>query len=244
MRLLQDGRREARELMALGIRPGALAGHSMGEWTAMVVGGIYPTIDEFVSALGPGAVAVVDIAYAALGCSAETAEQHLIDGVTISHDNCPHQSVICGPIDQLELVLDTLEGRWGAGAAHAVPHRLPHPGARPVPRPGHGRCSTSWPVRASDIPVWSANSLEPMGVDEVRELVLRHLVEPVRFRPLLERLHGAGFRAFVQIGQGSLPGFVGDTLSDRPHLADERRHRAGGVVGVRTQARHRPTRSS
>ncbi|SMC55612.1 type I polyketide synthase [Lentzea albidocapillata] len=216
--LLQDGRREARELMALGITPGALAGHSMGEWTAMVVGGIYPTIDEFVSALGPGAVAVVDIAYAALGCSADTAEQYLVDGVTISHDNCPHQSVICGPIDRLEQVLVTLKANGVMAQLMAFRTGFHTPALAPY----LGRAQEmldQLPVRAPDIPVWSANSLEPMGADEVRELVLRHLVEPVRFRPLLERLHGAGFRAFVQIGQGSLPGFVGDTLNDRPHIA-------------------------
>ncbi|MDX8051110.1 beta-ketoacyl synthase N-terminal-like domain-containing protein [Lentzea sp. BCCO 10_0798] len=216
--LLQDGRREARELMALGITPGALAGHSMGEWTAMVVGGIYPTIDEFVSALGPGAVAVVDIAYAALGCSADTAEQYLVDGVTISHDNCPHQSVICGPVDRLEQVLGTLKAN--GVMAQLMPFRTGF--HTPALAPYLGRAKEmldQLPVRASDVPVWSANSLEPMSADDVRELVLRHLVEPVRFRPLLERLHGAGFRAFVQIGQGSLTGFAGDTLHDRPHIA-------------------------
>ncbi|MFS8102435.1 polyketide synthase dehydratase domain-containing protein [Lentzea alba] len=218
VQLLQDGRREARELMALGITPGALAGHSMGEWTAMVVGGIYPTIDQFVDALGPGAVAVVDIAYAALGCSADTAEPHLVDGVTISHDNCPHQSVICGPIDKLELVLERLKAN--GVMAQLMPFRTGF--HTPALAPYLGRAKEmldQLPVRTSDIPVWSANSLEPMAAEDVRELVLRHLVEPVKFRPLLERLHGAGFRAFVQIGQGSLPGFVADTLNDRPHLA-------------------------
>jgi 3-oxoacyl-(acyl-carrier-protein) synthase len=218
VQLLQDGRREARELMALGITPGALAGHSMGEWTAMVVGGIYPTIDEFVSALGPGAVAVVDIAYAALGCSADTAEKYLVDGVTISHDNCPHQSVICGPIDQLEEVLAKLKAN--GVMAQLMPFRTGFHTPALAPYLGQAReMLDRLPVRTSDIPVWSANSLEPMAAGEVRELVLRHLVEPVKFRPLLERLHSAGFRAFVQIGQGSLPGFVSDTLDDRPHLA-------------------------
>lgn len=216
--LLQDGRKQARELMALGITPGALAGHSMGEWTAMVVGGIYPTIDEFVSALGPGAVAVVDIAYAALGCSAGTAERYLVDGVTVSHDNCPHQSVICGPIDRLEEVITTLKAN--GVMAQLMPFRTGF--HTPALAPYLGRAKEmldQLPVRASDVPVWSANSLEPMAPGEVRELVLRHLVEPVRFRPLLERLHDEGFRAFVQIGQGSLPGFVGDTLNGRPHVA-------------------------
>ncbi|HUQ55779.1 beta-ketoacyl synthase N-terminal-like domain-containing protein [Lentzea sp.] len=218
VRLLQDGRREARDLMALGITPGALAGHSMGEWTAMVVGGIYPTIDEFVAALGPGAVAVVDIAYAALGCSADKAERHLTDGVTISHDNCPHQSVICGPLDRLEEVIATLKAH--GVMAQLMPFRTGFHTPALAPYLGRAReMLDQLPVRTPDISVWSANSLEPMAAGEVRDLVLRHLVEPVRFRPLLERLHRQGFRAFVQIGQGSLPGFVGDTLSDRPHLA-------------------------
>ncbi|WP_434445075.1 beta-ketoacyl synthase N-terminal-like domain-containing protein [Lentzea sp. E54] len=216
--LLQDGRREARELIAHGITPGALAGHSMGEWTAMVVGGIYPTIDEFVAALGPGAVAVVDIAYAALGCSAETAERYLTGGVTVSHDNCPHQSVICGPIDQLEEVLARLKA--DGVMAQLMPFRTGFHTPALAPYLGRAReMLDQLPVRASDIPVWSANSLEPMSAGEVRDLVLRHLVEPVRFRPLLERLHREGFRAFVQIGQGSLPGFVGDTLNGKPHIA-------------------------
>ncbi|HEX7308002.1 beta-ketoacyl synthase N-terminal-like domain-containing protein [Lentzea sp.] len=216
--LLQDGRREARELMALGITPGALAGHSMGEWTAMVVGGIYPTIDEFVAALGPGAVAVVDIAYAALGCSADKAAEHLVDGVTVSHDNCPHQSVICGPLDRLEEVVGKLKAH--GVMAQLMPFRTGFHTPALAPYLGRAReMLDQLPVRTSAVPVWSANSLEPMAAAEVRDLVLRHLVEPVRFRPLLERLHREGFRAFVQIGRGSLPGFVGDTLSGRPHLA-------------------------
>ena len=71
------------------------------------------------------------------------------------------------------------------------------------------------------VPIWSATSLAPFprDPDEVRDLVLRHLVEPVRFRQLTELLHDSGVRAFVQLGPGSLTGFVEDTLHDREHLA-------------------------
>ena len=42
----------------------------------------------------------------------------------------------------------------------------------------------------------------------------------MRFRPLVERLyHEAGARVFVQMGIGSLTGFVDDTLGDRDHAA-------------------------
>jgi len=52
-------------------------------------------------------------------------------------------------------------------------------------------------VHSPSVPVWSATSLAPMPAepDEIRDLVLRHLVEPVRFRPMIERLHDQGIRA-------------------------------------------------
>jgi phosphopantetheinyl transferase len=40
----------------------------------------------------------------------------------------------------------------------------------------------------------------------------------VRFRELIENMYAEGFRAFVQVGTGSLVGFVADTLKGRAHL--------------------------
>ncbi|TWP53684.1 acyltransferase domain-containing protein [Lentzea tibetensis] len=220
--LLRNGRQGARELTALGVTPGALAGHSMGEWTAMVVAGIYPTIDEFVRAVDPASLALADISYAALGCSALVAQSAMdgVAGVSVSHDNCPHQSVICGPADQLAVVIDRLHTR--GVLAQLMPFRTGfHTPALAPHLDGVRATMDALPVHAPRIPVWSATSLEPMPDDpgEIRSLVLRHLVEPVRFRPLTQRLHEAGFRAFVQVGSGSLTGFVADTLGERPHLA-------------------------
>jgi phosphopantetheinyl transferase (holo-ACP synthase) len=49
--------------------------------------------------------------------------------------------------------------------------------------------------------------------------MIQHLIEPVRFRELTEALYAEGVRVFLQVGAGSLPGFVDDTLRGRPHLA-------------------------
>ena len=46
----------------------------------------------------------------------------------------------------------------------------------------------------------------------MRELFVRHLLEPVRFRQLIEAMYDAGFRAFVQLGAGQLGSLIGDTL--------------------------------
>ncbi len=51
----------------------------------------------------------------------------------------------------------------------------------------------------------------------------RHLVEPVRFRPMVEAMYEAGARVFVQPGIGNLTGFVDDILDG----AAARRHPGG-----------------
>ncbi|WP_165436419.1 type I polyketide synthase [Amycolatopsis suaedae] len=217
--LLRAGREQARRLRAAGVVPAALAGHSMGEWTAMVVAGIYPTIDEFVESLRPGMVAVADVVYAALGCPADKARAALTGDVVLSHDNCPHQSVICGPADQLETVLETLRAQ--DVLAQVMPFRTGFHTPALAPFLDNARSTVDGlAVHPPSVPVWSATSLAPMPSDpaEIRDLVLRHLVEPVRFRPMIERLHEAGIRAFVQVGTGSLTGFVDDTLGEREHL--------------------------
>nr|CEL18268.1 modular polyketide synthase [Kibdelosporangium sp. MJ126-NF4]CTQ97754.1 modular polyketide synthase [Kibdelosporangium sp. MJ126-NF4] len=234
--LVRAGRRQAHKLREAGIVPSAMAGHSMGEWTAMIVAGIYPTIDEFVDSMRPGMVAVADVVYAALGCSAAKAEQVLDElavDVVVSHDNCPHQSVICGPADDLATAVESLK-RHGV-LAQIMPFRTGFHTPALAPHIAAARTTMeALHVSPPSIPVWSATSLAPMPDDptEIRELVLRHLVEPVRFRPLLQRLHANGIRAFVQVGAGSLPGFVEDTLGGEQFvtIAGDSEHRAAAAL--------------
>jgi 3-oxoacyl-(acyl-carrier-protein) synthase len=219
VQLLKAGRHQANRLRAAGIVPSALAGHSMGEWTAMVVAGIYPTIDSFVESLSPGMVAVADVVYAALGCSAAVAQEAVTGDVVVSHDNCPHQSVICGPADQLAQVVDRLKAN--GVLAQVMPFRTGFHTPALAPYLAAARSTVdALPVHPPSVPVWSATSLAPMpsAPGEIRDLVLRHLVEPVRFQPMIRRLHQQGIRAFVQVGTGSLASFVEDTLGDEDHL--------------------------
>lgn len=202
----------------------------------MIVAGIYPTIDSFVESLRPGMVAVADVVYAALGCSAAKAQEAL-DAlrvlVVVSHDNCPHQSVVCGPASELTKVVTHLKA--DGVLAQVMPFRTGFHTPALAPHLAAARATVeSLAVHAPSVPVYSATSLAPMpsSPSEIRELVLRHLVEPVRFRPLVERLHASGIRAFVQVGQGSLRGFVEDTLGDQEHLtvAGDDSHRAAAAL--------------
>jgi acyl transferase domain-containing protein len=67
------------------------------------------------------------------------------------------------------------------------------------------------------IPLWSATTLEPYPADQaaIRKLSAEHLVEPVRFRELTDKLYEEGARVFIQVGTGGLIGFIDDTLKGK-----------------------------
>src|SRR5262249_60462043 len=83
--------------------------------------------------------------------------------------------------------------------------------------PSRGHCGAGVPglrMRPAGPPVWSATTASPYPDDPAatRELCLRHLVEPVRFRQLVRALYDSGVRVFVQLGPGQLGSLVEDTL--------------------------------
>ncbi|MET7619198.1 beta-ketoacyl synthase N-terminal-like domain-containing protein [Streptomyces sp. NPDC005408] len=226
------GRLFAHVLPELGIHADVLAGHSLGEWTAMVVAGMYPqqAVDTFLDSLRPGDLDVPDLVYAALGCGARQAAGalHGLDGVALSHDNCPHQSVLCGEPRPVAEALARLAGQ--GVLTQELPFRSGFHTPMWAPYLDQVRAAfAALPLRPPTVPVWSATTVAAYPGDEggIRDVVLRHLLEPVRFRELTTRLYAAGVRAFVQMGPGSLPGFVADTLHGRDHLAVS----AGAVRG-------------
>ncbi|MDF1563272.1 MAG: beta-ketoacyl synthase N-terminal-like domain-containing protein [Deltaproteobacteria bacterium] len=210
-------------LSRIGLFADAMAGHSIGEWSAMIHGGLLPqgAVEAFLEESGGQALEVPGVLFAAAACSVDDALDAMTDleAIGLSHDNCPHQVILCGKEESIETARARLLSRG------AVVQILPF-------RSGfHSRLFDDYldphrahferlPIEAAHTTVWSATTCSPfpVGADAVRELALRHLVEPVRFRELIEALYDHGHSIFVQVGTGSLPGFVSDTLGARPHL--------------------------
>ncbi|TDD74598.1 acyltransferase domain-containing protein [Actinomadura darangshiensis] len=223
--VLRVGRLLAAALAELGVEPDVAAGHSLGEWTAMIVAGMYDgdAAEAFVQALDGGALDVPDVVYGALGCGAAQAREAAggRSGVFVSHDNCPHQSVICGPAGEVREILGRLASEGVLG--QELPFRTGF--HTPLAESYEKQVQHSFEALAIHeprVPLWSATTVAPFprSTSEVRDLVVRHLLEPVRFSELIEELYGAAHvRAFVQVGPGSLTGFVADRLGGREHLA-------------------------
>ncbi len=218
------GRYLAAALDRLRVRADAIAGHSIGEWTGMALAGVIPprALDAFVAGLGAGSLEVPDVVFAAVGCSANGAEQALdgLDAIAVSHDNCPHQAIICGKRDRVRTAIERL------GARGVLCQELPFRSGFHSPLfadylAPHRRHLAGLELVRGALPLWSATTCAPYPDDPVaiRALAIEHLVAPVRFRELVDNLYASGVRAFVQLGVGSLAGFVGDTLRGKDHLA-------------------------
>ncbi|MEO3827136.1 beta-ketoacyl synthase N-terminal-like domain-containing protein [Actinomadura sp. B10D3] len=222
---IRTGSLLAAALAELGVEPDAVAGHSLGEWTAATVAGLYEPEQAaaLIEALDGEVPDVPDIVYAALGCGAAQAREAAggRPGVFVSHDNCPHQSVICGGRGEIREILARLasEGVLGQELPFATGFHTPLAEAfeKQV-----RHAFEALAVHEPRVPVWSATAVAPFprSAPDARDLAVRHLLEPVRFGELVEELYGAAHvRAFVQVGPGSLTGFVADRLGGREHLA-------------------------
>ncbi|MFJ9818986.1 beta-ketoacyl synthase N-terminal-like domain-containing protein [Streptomyces sp. NPDC101151] len=213
-------------LRRMGVVPDAVAGHSVGEWTAMAAAGLYSAaqVDAFMAEFDPDTVTVPGLAFAAVGASAGRVRTALAEawggsGIVLSHDNAPRQSMVCGPDAAVQdfvrsfraqgVLCQVLPFRSGFHTPMLEPYLAPIKEA-----------ADRFRLHPPAVPVWSGTTAAPFPQEEtaVRQLFVRHLLEPVRFRELIESLYAAGHRTFVQTGPGQLGSLIDDTLTDHDHL--------------------------
>ncbi|MEU6971839.1 beta-ketoacyl synthase N-terminal-like domain-containing protein [Kitasatospora aureofaciens] len=213
-------------LRRIGVHPDAAAGHSVGEWTAMITSGLYSgtQADAFLDAFDPDSLHVPGLAFAALGTSAHDVQRTLagLEGmgeVVLSHDNAPQQSIVCGPEEPVAELVRHFRARGVLGQVLPFRSGFHTPMLAPYLAPIR-EAAERFRLHRPTVPVWSGTTASPFPDTEaeVRSLFLRHLLEPVRFRPLVDALYADGFRAFIQVGPGQLGSLVSDTLGHRDHL--------------------------
>jgi len=208
---------------------GFAAGHSLGEYSALVAAGTLGFADalRLVRARGEAMQRAVPEGAGAMaavvkfdGDAVAAAIAELGGVVEIANRNSPQQTVISGEAAAVE-----------AAAAH-----LKSLGARAIPlkvsAPFH--CSLMAPAAAELAPLLRATFFADPTLQVVanvtadvvtsgtaaRDLLEQQVTAPVRWVETLERLHAAGVRRFVELGSGAvLSGLVGRTLDDAEALA-------------------------
>ncbi len=214
-------------LASRGIRPAMVAGHSLGEWSAIAaVGGVsfedglraVRRRGELMASAGevrPGAMsAVLGLEAAALEDACQRATEAGEGEVVPANYNDPGQIVISGDAPAVERagVLAT-----EAGARRVVP--LPVSGAFHSPlmafaRDGLAETLSALEVAIPSCPVVLNVTAEPTTDPEtIRARLLDQLTSPVRWAQSLERMKADGAERFVEVGTGKvLSGLVRRTL--------------------------------
>jgi [acyl-carrier-protein] S-malonyltransferase len=186
----------------------AAAGHSLGEYAALVAAGVL-AVDDAVRLVAERGAAMDAAARqnpggmtAFLGGDPAAVEALATDvELTVANDNAPGQLVLSGSLEQLAAA----EAR--AGETGARTRRLDVAGAfhSPLMAPAAERLAVALdgtPFGEGEIPVFCNSSAAPF-VDPRRELAA-NLLKPVRWRQTLLALRAAGVERFVELGPGNV----------------------------------------
>ncbi|WPU91399.1 beta-ketoacyl synthase N-terminal-like domain-containing protein [Mucilaginibacter sabulilitoris] len=207
-------------LKQLDIKPDMNAGHSLGEWLAARSSELTEesSVIELLDVLNPETFELKDSRFIAVGCGIDLLESIIagIKDLYLSNDNCPQQVILCGSKPALDELVPILRAKQ---IFHQV---LPFQSGFHSPfvadkldviLEGMQRMQ----FRKTTTPLWSATTLElyPEGFEAIRQLSAEHLIKPVRFRELTEKLYAEGARVFIQVGSGGLMGFIDDTLKGK-----------------------------
>jgi [acyl-carrier-protein] S-malonyltransferase len=196
----------------------AAAGHSLGEYAALVAAGALQ-FDDAVRLVDERAAAMADAGelhaggmVALLGGDPRGVRALATRlGLVVANDNAPGQLVLSGPVEAVAEAEEVAHDEAGARA-----RRLDVTGAfhSPLMEPAADRLRTALeatPVQPLQIPVYSNGTAAPF-VDVRRELS-QNLLRGVRWRETLLAMRTAGIERFVELGPGAvLTGLVKRTL--------------------------------
>jgi len=194
--------------------PAAAAGHSMGEYSALVCSGSisFEHALKLVRARGeametagessPGRMAAV------LGLDPETVEKVCSEiqdttgeVVQLANDNCPGQLVISGSEAGMEVATRQLKE---AGARRVIPLAISIAAHSSLMEPAQAQLNAaidSTPIEPPAIPVFANVSARPLSaVSEIREELQAQLTSRVRWTETIEAMRAQGIDTFIELG--------------------------------------------
>lgn len=187
------------------------AGHSLGEYDALVAAGVLPfaealrLVDVRARATAAAAEAMPGTMVAALGFEVEQVAAACADaGAHVANDNAVGQITVSGTPAQLQAVKDLLAD--GPGKVRDVPvgaaYHSPHMAAAVEPL---GAALDAAPFADARIPVVANVDAAPhTGAGEWPQLLRDQVVRPVRWRESVLAMRDAGVDHVVELGASAV----------------------------------------
>ncbi|MFZ5542948.1 MAG: type I polyketide synthase [Pseudomonadota bacterium] len=190
-----------------GVEPAAVIGHSVGEYVAACVAGVFSLEDglqlirergRLMQALPPGG------AMAAVFASAELVQAEIggdADRLAIAAVNAHDSVVVSGDEQRLQALLERLAARNIQGHKLFISLAAHSPLVAPA-LDAMQACAARVGMQAPRIPVaWNLTGGEPLpGGAPDAAYWRRHLREAVRFADGVQSLHRQGYRLFLEVG--------------------------------------------
>jgi [acyl-carrier-protein] S-malonyltransferase len=193
--------------------PAFVAGHSVGEYAALVAGGAVRFEDAVaLVALRGDLMADAHVAggmAAVIGLDRQEVawvvrEMEAGDALVVANDNAPGQVVISG---ENALLADAAERLRAAGARRVIPLNVSGPFHTPMMSDVGNRLAEAFHGVAwhdADPPMVSNVTAEPVhAADEIRGLLARQVSAPVEWVASVRTMLGEGVDTFIECGPGS-----------------------------------------
>jgi len=211
----------ARWWMSHGIRPAAMIGHSVGEFVAATLAGVFTVGDALRLVAARGALMQAQPAGAMLSVRlpADTLVARMPVGLSLAAENAPGACVVAGPTPLVAAFQACLEGEGVACRMLATSHAFHSAMMEPVVAPFLSQLAAT-PMRAPGIPLVSTATGDWLGVSEATSAAYwaRHLREPVRFSTAIGRVLDETPRILLEVGpRATLCGLARQHPAQRRH---------------------------
>ncbi len=209
-----------------GVSPKVVAGHSLGEYSALVASGILDFSDalrlvsaraQFMAEAGKkqnGTMAAI------LGMEVEQLQTicEKVQGVVkIANYNCPGQLVISGEIDAVNKAVALAADKIGARRCRILPvSGAFHSPLMDSAKQKFQNVIDSVPFHQPKIDI-AMNVTGELATDteRIKHLLFQQITEPVQWEKSLCTIHNTGIKDFVEVGPGKvLSGLVKRTLPE------------------------------
>lgn len=212
---------------ALGkeFKPDMVAGHSLGEFSALVAAGAMSFEDGLklvaarAGAMQKACEAVPGTMAAIIGLPDEKIEEvcaSIADVVVPANYNCPGQLVISGSMEGINKACEQLKA---AGAKRALPLKVGGAFHSPLMEPA--RVELAAAIEKTDIhtpicPVYqNVNALPMTNPVEIKENLIKQLTSPVKWTQIAKAMIADGAEAFIEVGPGNvLQGLIKKVKAD------------------------------
>lgn len=203
------------ELEANALRPDAVAGHSLGEFSACVAAGVFPVetalkltaergrLMHEASKLNPGTMAAV------IGIAPERLERMISDvshrhSLVAANFNTADQIVVSGASETIESLAVAVRSEGGRLVTLQVSGAWHSPAMMPAADPWNNIVSQI-DLRSPTVTLFMNVTGEPVtDTDAIRSSIQTQLIAPVQWTRTMQNMIRLGIERFIEIGPGNV----------------------------------------